>query len=158
MLYDDKEPISVEVAQNEIFKDYLDADEQILGVFKPNKKRYYQGYWMFFIPVFWPHLLLCTVFTVGFFPFISAKKGYENAYYAYTNKRLISRSGAFGITYHSIEYKDVITTEANESFFDRKTGTGSLYFRAQHQGVGFRNISRPYEVLRTIREIIAQNS
>ena len=156
-MFIDKDNPSVEYAQNEIFKDYLDADEKVLGVYKPNKKRYYQGYWMFFIPVFWPHLIMCTIFTVGFFPFISAKKGYENTYYAYTNKRLISRSGSFGITYHSIEYKDVVTTEANVSFLDRKTGTGSLSFRAQHQGVGFRNIANPYEVLRSIREYMAKN-
>ena len=143
---------SNEDAMKEAFKDYLDADEEIIGVFKPNKKRYYWSYWMFLIPAFWPHLILATIFTLGFFPFVFAKKGYENLCYAYTNKRIIVRSGSMGINYRSIDYKDIIATEADISYMDRKYNTGTISFRTQHQGVGFRYIENPYDVLREMRE------
>ena len=101
---------------------------------------------------------MITVFTLGICTFGYAIKGYKNLCYAYTNKRVIERSGSFGMTFRSIDYADVISTEATTSFLDRKTHTGSIEFRTQHRGVAFRYIVNPYDVLREIREYMEQHA
>ena len=140
------------------FDDYLDANEVVVGVFKPNKKRFYRGFLFLAIPLFWPHFILLTVLTLGIFPFVYAKKGYDNLCYAYTNKRVIERGGSFGLTFRGIDYADIISTEVTTSLLDRSTHTGSIDFRTQHRGVSFRYIVNPYDVLREIREYIEQHT
>ena len=153
----DEDVASKELADREVFRDFLDADETVIGVFKPIKKRYMKWMLFFAIPIFWPHFIMLTVLSLGIFPFVYAKKGYDNMYYAYTNKRLITRTGSFGVTYHSINYSDIVTTEASSSFLDKKTNTGSISFRSQKHGVVFNYIEKPYDVLREIREYIEHN-
>ena len=84
-------------------------------------------------------------------------KGYDNLYYAYTNKRVISRSGSFGVTYRGIEYKEIVTTDATTNFLDKKYNTGTIQFRAQRQSVSFANIDNPFDTLREIRDYIEHN-
>ena len=153
----DEDASSVELVNREIFHDYLDADETVIGVFKPVKKRYVKWMLFFAIPIFWPHFIMLTVLSLGIFPFWYAKKGYDNLYYAYTNKRLITRTGSFGVSYRSINYKDVVTTEASTSILDKKTNTGNISFRGVRHGVVFNYIEKPYDVLREIREYVEHN-
>lgn len=154
--YDDT--LGQDAALRALFDDYLDANEVVVGVFKPNKKRYYRNYWFLAIPIFWPHFIMLTVLTLGVFPFVYAAKGYANQCYAYTNKRVIERSGSFGVTYRSVDYADIVSTEATTSVLDRSTHTGSIAFRTQHRSVGFQNIVNPYDVLREIREYMEQHA
>ena len=140
----------------EKFVDILEKDEQIIKVMKPNKKRFWKGILLWAaIPIFWPHLILFLVFTFFTLPFFLAK-GYNNTYYAYTNKRLIVRSGIFGVDYRSLEYKDITSTTVNVGFLDKKTKTGSLGFVSPsvHSGrpMFFSYVENPYETMREIKE------
>ena len=153
----DEDISSVQLVDREVFKDFLDADESVVSVIKPNKKRHYKWLLFFAIPIFWPHFIMLTVLTLGIFPFLYAKKGYDNLYYAYTNKRVIVRSGSFGVTYRGIEYKEIVTTDATTNFLDKKYNTGTIQFRAQRQSVCFSNIDNPFDTLREIRDYIEHN-
>lgn len=140
---------------NALFADFLDRDEVILGTIKPSKSRFYKTLvFPFAIPLFWPHLILMVIFTAGFFPFITMAKSYKNMCYAYTNKRLIVRSGAFGVSFFGIEYKDIVATSVETSFLDKKTGTGTLLFRSYHSSVSFKYVENPYDLMRTIKDNI----
>lgn len=141
-----------------IFDEYLDADETVIGYFKPNKKRYLRAFWMFALPIFWPHMAIIFALTLGIVPILFVKKGYDNRWYAYTNKRVIVRGGSFGVSYSSIDYKDIVNVDASTSFLDRRTHTGSIEFRTQHRTVGFLYIENPYDVLREIRQYMANNT
>ena len=141
------------------FIDILEKDEQIIKVFKPNKKRFWKTLiFPFAIPLFWPHLIIMMVFTFFTLPFFF-KKGYNNLYYAYTNKRLIVRSGMFGVNYSSLDYQDITSTTVSVGFLDKKTNTGSLQFVSPsvHQGrpMTFSYIENPYEVMKEIKEYMS---
>jgi len=146
-----------------MFDDILARDEKIIKVFKPNKKRYWKNLWFLAIPFFWPHWLMIsalTLFSIWIWGPILFNKSYKNLFYAYTNKRLIVRSGAIGVDYQSLEYKDLTSTEVTVGYFDRKTKTGTISFRSPSvhgKPITFQNIEKPYEVLKEIQEYIDTN-
>ena len=47
----------------ELFKDILEDDEQIIEIIKPDKKRYRRAFWPFAIPLFWPMIILVSIFS-----------------------------------------------------------------------------------------------
>ena len=139
------------------FAEILEKDEQIVKVIKPVKSRYIKSFWMFCIPFCWPHLIVMMVFTLFTLPYFLIK-GINNTYYAYTNKRLIARSGIFGNSYRSLEYKDITSTSVHVGFLDKKTKTGTLAFSspsAHHQrAMYFSYIENPYQEMNAIKEVI----
>ena len=139
-----------------IFNDILEKDEHVVKVIKPKKGRYWKSLiFPFAIPLFWPHLIIMLVGTLFTLPFFYAK-GYKNLYYAYTNKRLIIRSGKIGIDYQSLEYKDITSTSVYVGFLDKGSKTGSLTFVSPsvHNGkpMKFDYIENPYETMKEIKE------
>lgn len=141
---------------NGFFKDIIEKDEQIIKVFKPSKKRYWMNPYYFAIPFFWPHLIIMLVGTLFTLPFFYAN-GYKNLYYAYTNKRLIVRSGMIGVDYQSLEYKDLTSTATTVNFLDKWCKTGSLEFispSTHDKPIKFNFIHNPYEVMKEIKEYI----
>lgn len=146
----------------ELFKDILEKDEKIISVIKPNKKRYWKS-WLFpfIIPVFWPHLIILLVGTLFTFPFFFAK-GYKNLYYAYTDKRLIRRSGCVGVKYDSLEYKDITATSVHIGFLDKGCKTGNLSFSSPSihamAPIKFDYVNNPYEHMKAIKEEMSKHS
>ena len=145
----------------EMFNDILARDEQVIKVFKPNKKRYWKSFWiMFSIPIFWPHIIILaalTLFTILFWGPMLYKKGYNNLFYCYTNKRLIVRSGMIGVDYKSLDYKDMTSVDVKVGFLDRKTKTGTITFRtpsAHCRPTVFAYVEQPYEVMKEIQEYV----
>ena len=146
----------------ELFKDILEKDEKIIAVIKPSKKRYWKSLVMpFAIPLFWPHLILMLVGTLFTLPYFIAK-GYKNLYYAYTDKRLIKRSGFIGVRYDSLEYKDITSTSVHVGFLDKGCKTGNLSFSSPSVHAGapiiFNFIKNPYDYMRAIKEEISKQS
>lgn len=143
----------------EKFKDVLETDETIVEIIKPIKKRYWRQLAVpFAIPLLWPHFLILLVLSLFTLPYFIAK-GYNNLFYAYTNKRLLIRSGIFGTTFHSLDYKDITATTIQVGFLDRNLNTGSLKFSnpSVHAGkpFSFLFIEKPYEKMRAIKEYIS---
>lgn len=141
-----------------VFEEILEKDEQVVKVLKPNKSRYFKSFFgMFYIPIFWPHLIVLMVLSLFTFP-IWISKACNNTYYAYTNKRLIVRRGIFGNSYHSLEYKDITSTSVNVGFFDKSSKTGSLVFvnpSSHHEHpMCFAHIKNPYKEMNEIKEYI----
>ncbi len=138
-----------------LFDDILEKDEKIIAVIKPNKKRYWKNLLFFAIPLFWPHLIMMLVASLFTLPFFFAH-GYNNLYYAYTNKRLIRRSGWIGVDYRCLEYKDVTATSVTVGFLDKGCKTGSLGFSSPSVHAGtpmtFSYVNNPYDVMREIKE------
>ena len=143
----------------ELFKDVLEKDEKIIKVIKPSKRRYWRSAFFFAaIPIFWPHLIIFMVLTLFTLPYLY-HKSYTKQYYAYTNKRLIKRTGLFGVKFESLEYKDITATSVEVSFLDKGCNTGALKFSSPsvHAGhpMNFSDIENPYEIMREIKEQIA---
>ncbi|MCL2621534.1 MAG: PH domain-containing protein [Firmicutes bacterium] len=94
---------------------------------------------------------------------------YKNVYYAFTNKRVVIRSGIFGIDYKSLEYKNLTATIVKVTLLDKlvRKNTGSIIFGSPSSPVGmvnangistnpysYKNIEKPYELLKEVKEVI----
>jgi len=180
---------------NEVFADVLEKDEKIIKMYKPDKKKFYWSVrWLIFISAVWFYFLAFMAFDPEVFPTLSrlAVVGIilgavtvaifltglitriftsiyqKNRYYAYTNKRILIRSGVFGIDYKSLEYKSLTATIVKVSLLDKliKHKTGSIIFGSPSSPVSgvfgqvtvnpyrFAHIVDPYVTLREIKEVI----
>ena len=148
-----------ELDTEHLFDDILERDEKIIKIIKPSKKRFFRDWALPFIfPIFLPHFIICMVGTLFFVLPLLHSKAYKNTYYAYTNKRLITRGSAIGVDYHSLEYKDISSSSVDVGFLD-KLGkgkkTGTLSFKSPSAGISFKCVENPYEQMREIKEYMA---
>ncbi|MBQ8425753.1 MAG: PH domain-containing protein [Clostridia bacterium] len=168
------------------FDKILDNDEKVVKVIKPNKFKYYMSFfvkstlctvWFAIIGVFailfpdegitvtnkvmaiWPVVayvvleLIIMVFALFY---------YDATYYAYTNKRLIIRSGIFGVDYRSLDMDMVGAIDVYVSLLDKMTGkdTGAVCFGSTASPMismyggsyyRFNHIDKPYETCKEIK-------
>jgi membrane protein YdbS with pleckstrin-like domain len=87
---------------------------------------------------------------------------HENVAYAFTNKRVMIRSGLFGIDYQIIDYDKIQDIQVNINPIEKIYDVGSVLFNTGHTdnnsngsviNRGFRGIENPYEVFRRIKEV-----
>ena len=123
----------------ELFDNVLDKNEQILRVIKPNKLKLFV-YW--FLSAFWINVWIAIV---GILPFcfeeaipweyflipvgvivlvfictgIFAAIYYKNNYFAYTNSRILIRSGIIGIDFKSLDMRYVGALNVKVGFVDK---------------------------------------
>ncbi|MBD5131187.1 MAG: hypothetical protein HDT28_01120 [Clostridiales bacterium] len=144
-----------------LFDDILDEDEQIIRVIKPSKSRYWKSpIFPFAIPIFWPHFIFFMAITLFTLPFFFARN-YKNSYYAYTNKRVIVRSGSMGVHYESRYYDQIAEASVEIGILDKskKTHTGTLEFKnPPRRTLRFSYVENPYELFNEIKEYMSGES
>lgn len=86
---------------------------------------------------------------------------YKNTFYVYTNKRIIIRTGIFGVDYHSLDLKNIGASDVCVTFLDKiiRKNTGSIKFGSNSSPIAnsyynFANIENPYQVYKEIKEYI----
>ena len=167
-----------------LFERILDDDEKIQKIIKPNKCKFFFSnmllYGLFFgmfvitgligvladgynaiyvlIPIgVWVVLMLFAWLFMAIY--------YKNLHYAYTNKRVIVRSGIFGVDFKSLDMSMIGAVNVYVSFFDKilRKDTGSIMFGStaspiggQNSGMGYRfnHIQMPYETCKEIKSFI----
>ena len=168
-----------------LFEKIIDNDEKILKVFKPHKGKFFLSVlvlwaltlssflfvgvvaifaesisWVYvFIPIgIWLFCLLIV--------YLFALIYYKNLYYAYSNKRLIIRSGIFGVDFKSLDMSMIGAVNVYVSLLDKvlRKDTGSLAFGStaspmgygQNAGTGYRfnHIEKPYETCKEVKMFI----
>ena len=145
-----------EIDTEHLFDNILERDEQIVKIIKPSKKRFWRDWLLPLIfPIFLPHFLIAEVLTLFFVLPLLHSKAYKNTYYAYTNKRLISRGSAIGVDYRSLEYKDITASSVDVGLLDKKGQTGTVCFKSPSAGISFKHVEKPYDLMREIKEYIA---
>lgn len=143
--------------EEHLFDEILDKDEQIVKIIKPLKSRYWKFFLMpLIIPIFLPHFIVVMACTLFFIIPLLYANGYKNLYYAYTNKRLIKRSGTIGVDYKTLDYKFITSTSVDVNLLDKskKHKTGSLCFKSPTSSVTFDYVEKPYDTMREIKEYI----
>lgn len=171
-----------------LFEKILDEDEKIEKVMKPHKGKYF-----FSVMLSWGlSLALFAVMGIIFVLFpeegmeinkiytlvpiglwfacmllvlLFASIYYKNLYYAYSNKRVIIRSGIFGVDFKSLDMGMIGAVNVYVSLLDKiiRKDTGSIMFGStaspiggQNAGAGykFNNIKAPYETCKDVKSFI----
>jgi len=85
---------------------------------------------------------------------------YGNTCYGYSNKRLMMRSGFFGIDFKTIDYDKISDIEVNVNPIENLFGVGTIQAfsgRTTEKGARiydkFISIANPYEVFKRIKEV-----
>lgn len=170
----------------ELFKPVLDADEEILKVYKPNKFRTYFGTFLvcifitvlFMIPIIASFLDTETSIatSIGFIVFVVVFDAltlllialwYNKTIFAVTNKRILIRTGYIGVDYKGLDYDTIGALTVNVNWLDKllKKDTGTLSFGSMASPMintanykfSFLYIKNPYEVYREVKAIIDAN-
>ncbi|MEA5061236.1 MAG: hypothetical protein VB015_02320 [Erysipelotrichaceae bacterium] len=186
----------------EIFNDILDKDEQIIKVYKPNKKRavtislIFNAIWMAVFGL--PEIVLSILGFTGVVAFIndngtdetiSTSIGflvmglvivlvyvftvivtivrYSKTYYAYSNKRIIIRTGFIGADFATLDMDMIGTVTINVGVLDKfiKPNTGTLRFGSTATPLGgtnikygggfiFSGVDDAYATYRELKEVI----
>ena len=174
------------------FEEILDKDEQVLSTFRMNKCKFGWAVFINYIfSVIWFYLGLLgfipeegnsfntkwffitlgiitgAIIVVGLFVWLFASIYFKNKYYAYTNKRILIRSGVIGIDYRSLEFKSLNATVVKVSILDKlvRKNTGAIFFGSPSSPVvgtmggfmnpySFRHIEKPYDKLKEVKERI----
>ena len=112
--------------------------------------------WFVFIVVF----TFCSPFLIGvFYPFYIVLS-YKNLLYAYTDKRIIIRTGAWGADYQTTEYDKITDIEVNVGPIGERYQTGNLSFitgtnaRGQKIMRKMYALSQPYQVLKEVKKVM----
>ena len=145
------------ITVDRLFDHILEKDEKVIKIIKPNKKRYMKApIFPFAIPIFWPHFIFFMVITLFTAPFFFMRN-YKNSYYAYTNKRVIVRSGSMGVHYESRYYDQIAETSVEVGILDKskKNPNCSLVFKnPPRRTLRFSYVENPYELYDEIKEYI----
>lgn len=171
-----------------IFKHILDDDEQIVKIMKPSKFKMFVSSVlgsMLYLAIFLVMgIVFCLVPDEGMSPtpelvwipiviylgivfivFLFTLIHYKNIYYAYTNKRVIIRSGIFGVDFHTLDMGMIGAVNVHVSLLDKilMKNTGTLTFGstaspvvASNGGASYKflHIFAPYETCKEIKSFI----
>ncbi len=167
----------------------LDKEETIVEVFKPNKLK------LFFSSMFWNTLLFIFVLIGSILGILFPDEGevidllwillpvaiflilecgavlftylyYKNVFYCYTNKRIIIRSGVFGVDFKSLDMSTIGAIDVNVTLLDKilRKNTGSIRFgsmsspiNGQGMNYTFANVTNPYETYKIIKSYIDEH-
>lgn len=170
----------------ELFTKILDDDEKIVKIIRPNKFKFYMSFfiksslclvWFAIIGVLailfpdegvtvsnkaYALIPIGVYVIVELFIMFFAYLYYKTLYYAYTNKRLIIRSGVFGVDFRSLDMGMVGAIDVYVSLLDKLTGkdTGAVCFGSTASPMismyggsfyRFNHIEKPYETCKEIK-------
>jgi membrane protein YdbS with pleckstrin-like domain len=184
----------------EIFDEIIDENEDIIAVLKPNARKFwcFIGAVLFSSIIFFNALVILTVCAaywtgditdiwavwltviitgaVSLFDILIvilfASLAYRKRYYAYSNKRILIRSGIIGVDFKVLEYKLLGAMTVNVNVIDKILGgkTGTIHFGSASSpimgyGAGkvsamnaftFSHVEKPYQLLREIKKAICK--
>lgn len=184
----DKKGIAFEDQLARVFDDVLEAGEKIEKGFKPVKsKMFLSGILTFSIfNVFLVALAIFNLFgeqtsltetllgtlipgglaLIGFVcSIIFTSLRYKNTFYVLTNKRLITRTGVFGVDFNALDIENIGASSVSVSLLDKmlRKNTGTLKFGSNSSPINaegstnaymFMHIQNPYHVHKEIKEYI----
>ena len=83
-------------------------------------------------------------------------KGYleiKNIEYAFTEKRIIVRSGVIGIDFKNIYYTDIQSVNLKVGISDKIFKVGDVYIKANNEAVVLFDIKNPYQITSKLQKI-----
>ena len=161
----------------ERFKNVLERNENIVAEFVPNKTKFmfssfvwtflcfdlvllFGTMWMFIEGmILYGFVTIAIMIAVLVVVMVWCGMFHSTCSYAITNKKIIIRSGIFGVDFKTMDIKLVGAVNVEVTLIDKIVGknTGTIYFY-EHGNTNvihkFAHIENPYEAYRQIKELI----
>ncbi len=85
---------------------------------------------------------------------VTASRRHKNTEYAFTNKRIIVRSGVVGIDFRNIYYADVDSVNLKVGLIDKMTKVGDIYINAKSGSAVILDVENPYFLTQKLQKIV----
>lgn len=165
-------------------KDILDEDEQLLWEGKPKRKAFLLNAFFKFFPIALIWLIfdlgfiiamisssggfdiVMTIVLIAFFALhlmpvwiwlsniITANRKHKNLEYAFTNKRIIVKSGIIGIDFKSIYYSEIDSVNLKVGIIDRILKVGDVYISSYSKATVLFDLENPYFITQKLQKIV----
>lgn len=165
-------------------EDVIGSDEQILWRGKPKKRAYLINAFTKMLPIALIWLLFdgafiglmlgtmdeiptaVKIFMVVFFLFhlmpvwiwlshvLTANRQHENLEYAFTNKRIIIKSGIIGIDFKNIYYSEIESVNLKVGIVDRIEKVGDIYIKSNGGANVLYDLENPYTLTEKLQKIV----
>lgn len=165
-------------------KDILEPDEQLLWEGKPKRQAFLLNsfFKMFPIAIIWlifdvgfivafvsvsgslsPFILIFLIVFFGFHLFpvwmwisnvLTANRQHKNLEYAFTNKRIIVKSGIIGIDFKNIYYSEISSVNLKVGIIDRIMKVGDIYIKSLESATVLYDLENPYFITQKLQKIV----
>ncbi len=165
-------------------EDILSEDEQILWRGKPKKRAFFWNSCIKMMPIALIWLIVDSFIIVGIFhtPFeeiglgiiffiaffalhlmpvwiwigqmITAGKRHKNLEYAFTEKRIIIKSGVIALDFKNIYYVDIDSVNVKVGFLDKIFKVGDIYISSHTKSSVLEDLEDPYFLTQKLQEIV----
>lgn len=165
-------------------EDVIGSDEQILWSGKPKKRAYLINAFTKMLPIALIWLLFdgafigfmigtmdeiptaFKIFIAVFFLFhlmpvwiwlshvLTANRQHENLEYAFTNKRIIIKSGIIGIDFKNIYYSEIESVNLKVGLVDRIEKVGDIYIKSNGGANVLYDLENPYTLTEKLQKIV----
>lgn len=165
-------------------EDVIGSDEQILWSGKPKKRAFLINAFTKMLPIALIWLLFdgafiglmigtmdeipapVKIFMVVFFLFhlmpvwiwlsnvLTANRQHENLEYAFTNKRIIIKSGIIGIDFKNIYYSEIDSVNLRVGLVDRIEKVGDIYIKSIGGANVLYDLENPYTLAEKLQKIV----
>lgn len=106
--------------------------------------------WAIIVPFFAIHLMPVWIWISKI---IHASTSHKNIEYAFTQKRIIIRTGLI-VDFKNIYYSDITGVNLRVGFFDKLFKVGDIYISSQMLSAVLYDIPDPYFILKKIQKIV----
>lgn len=106
---------------------------------------------VFFVVFFLFHL---TPVWIWLAKVITASRQYKNVEYAFTEKRIIIKSGIVGIDFKSIYYTDINSVNVKVGFVDKILKVGDIQINVYSNTEVLSKIGDPYNIAKKLEQIV----
>ena len=107
--------------------------------------------WAFLVPFFAVHMIpvwLCIA------NIVRAGKAWKNLEYAFTDRRIIIRSGVIGINIANVYYAEIKGVNMRIGVFDRLFKVGDIYISSEAQSQVLYDLENPYFILERVQKLV----
>ena len=107
--------------------------------------------WAFLVPFFAVHMIPVWICIANI---VKAGREWKNLEYAFTDRRIIIRSGLIGINVTSVYYADIKGVNMRIGLFDRLFKVGDIYISSEGQSQVLYDLENPYFILERVQKLV----
>ena len=85
---------------------------------------------------------------------LTANRQHKNLEYAFTNKRIIVKSGIIGIDFKNIYYSEISSVNLKVGIIDRIMKVGDIYIKSLESATVLYDLENPYFITQKLQKIV----